>query len=195
MRIGCVVMAAGAGRRFGENKLLAPLQGVPLYRRALTAVPPQVFDRVVVVTGCGEIARAAEDCGFSVIRNDAPELGISRTVRLGLQAMEDLDGVLFMTADQPFLTAATVKRLTEVFAASPDRIVAAAADGQRGNPCLFPAELFPALLALEGDTGGARVIRANPHRVTLAEVPSRELLDTDTRQMLEALEETERRNV
>lgn len=184
MKLGCVIMAAGAASRFGGNKLLAELEGVPLYRRALNAVPAEVFRRVTVVTRFDAVARDAEAMGFAVVRNEQPELGISRTVRLGLQTVTDCDGVLFMTADQPFLTGTTLRRLAEAFLDAPDRIAAAFADGQRGNPCLFPAELFPALLALEGDTGGARVIRANPHRVLPVEVPARELLDVDTPEIL-----------
>ena len=40
MRIGCVVMAAGDARRFGENKLAALFDGKPLILRALEAVRP-----------------------------------------------------------------------------------------------------------------------------------------------------------
>ena len=36
MEIGCVLMASGFGRRFGSNKLLLPVEGVPLVQRALT---------------------------------------------------------------------------------------------------------------------------------------------------------------
>ena len=39
LRIGCVVMAAGNARRFGENKLAVQVQGKTLFRRALEAVP------------------------------------------------------------------------------------------------------------------------------------------------------------
>ena len=187
MKLGCVIMAAGSGSRFGGNKLLAELAGIPLYRRALEAVPEDVFEKIAVVTGCSTVAQAARDKGFAVVSNRQPELGISLTIRLGLQAMADCGGVLFMAADQPFLTAETVKRLAQAFLAQPDCIHAAAANGRRGNPCLFPAALFPALLQLEGDTGGAKVIRANPQLLRLTEVPARELLDADTPAALDGL--------
>ena len=44
--LGCVIMAAGNAVRFGANKLEAELDGKPLIRRALEAVPAGVFDRV-----------------------------------------------------------------------------------------------------------------------------------------------------
>lgn len=188
MRLGCVVMAAGASRRFGENKLLRQLGGKPLYQRALEAVPREVFSAVAVVTGCAPMAELAQTMGFAVVCNDTPKLGVSLTIRLGLEAMPDCDGVLFMTADQPLLTKDGVRAVAETFLKEPNCIAAAAADSVRGNPCLFPKVLFPALLALEGDTGGSRVIRANPGLLRLTELPARELADADTAQDLAALE-------
>ena len=188
MKLGCVIMAAGASRRFGANKLLQSLGGKPLYRRALEAVPGDVFARIAVVTACQPMADLATAMNFTVIDNRAPEKGISLTIRLGLETMADCDGVLFMTADQPLLTQTGVRSVVETFLQEPNCIAAAAADGVRGNPCLFPQSLFPALLALEGDTGGSRVIRANPHRLRLAQLPPEELADADTAQDLQALE-------
>ena len=42
LRIGCVVMAAGNARRFGENKLAAVFQGKSLLQPALKAAKPFV---------------------------------------------------------------------------------------------------------------------------------------------------------
>ena len=110
---------------------------------------------------------AAEEPGFRVVCNDRPEDGVSRTIRLGLQAAEACGGALFMTADQPLLTAETLRKLTERFMEQPQYIYAAAHDGVRGNPCLFPKEFFEELCALQGDTGGAAVIRKHPERLRL----------------------------
>lgn len=188
MELGCVIMAAGASRRFGSNKLLEELGSLPLYRRALEAVPPGVFRSVCVVTACEPMMKLAETMGFQVICNDRPELGISRTIRLGLERVLSCDGVLFMTADQPLLTKNSVRAVAETFAAQPDCIIAAAANGQRGNPCLFPRALFPALLCLEGDRGGKSIIKDNPHLLKTVELPAQELADADTAQDLARLE-------
>ena len=189
MKLGCVIMAAGESRRFGdENKLLQPFGGLPLYVRALSAVPVEQYNPVCVVTGYEPVAVLAKEMGFLVAVNDRPDLGISRTIRMGLEQMTDCDGVLFMTADQPLLSRQTLCRLAEEFRQEPQCIVSAAHGGKRGNPCLFPRDLFGALLALEGDTGGSRVIKANSHRLRLAEVPEEELADCDTAGTLRDLE-------
>lgn len=177
--VGCVVMAAGSASRFGSNKLLAEFEGRTLIRRALEAVPEGV--PAVVVTGYDEVAALAEEFGFSCVRNPQPELGISRTVELGVSALaERCAGIAFLTADQPLLRRDTVERLLELFRANPERIVCPVAEGRRGSPCVFPRDLFPALRALEGDRGGAQLIRRFPERVLPAQTDPRELLDVDT---------------
>ena len=130
--------------------------------------------------------------GFLPVVNDRPEDGVSRTIALGLDALGAVDAAMFLAADQPLLTAKTVKELAEEFLAHPTAIVAPAAAGRRGNPCLFPAEFFPALCALTGDRGGAGIIRANQQRLRLVEVPPEELLDADTPEILAALSQNSR---
>ena len=88
MNIGIILLAAGRGERFGGDKLTALLKGKPMYLWTLekleglnTAVPP------VVVTGAAEIISAAEDRGLITVLNRKPELGISRSIRLGIRRL------------------------------------------------------------------------------------------------------------
>ena len=194
MKLGCVIMAAGASLRFGENKLLQDFLGKPLFAYVLEAVDG-VFEQTAVVTGYEAIEKTAKKMGFLPVKNENPELGVSHTVRLGLEVMEDCDGVVFATADQPLLSKETFLRLAEAFAKEPACIHAVAADGKRGNPCLFPKDLFPELLALKADVGGGAVIKAHPDRLRLTEVPSEELLDCDTPSALEKCREKAAKNL
>ena len=187
--IGCVVMAAGNARRFGANKLAAALEGKPLILRALEAVPKGLFARVEVVTQYPEIADLAAKFGFGVLENKQPNLGLSHTIALGTQALADCGAILYMVADQPLLARETVSRVAAAWQETPERIVAAAHGGKRGNPCIFPHEFFPELLALTGDTGGGAVIKRHPDRLRTVEVPAAELADVDTPQALASLQE------
>ena len=135
MKIGCVLMAAGFGRRFGGNKLTAELGcGETLIDRALSAIPADKLDRVVVVTQYPQVAAPAEKYGFTSLHNPHPERGQSESIRIGLAALEDCDAVLFLVADQPKLQKETVSRLLDFAAAHPDRIVGLGHNGRRGNP-------------------------------------------------------------
>lgn len=190
MRIGCVIMAAGNGSRFGGNKLSVSFHGKELARYALEAVPETVSGRVVV-TQYEEIAGLAAEYGVPSVRNLHPERGISYTIRLGTEFLRDCDGILYLVSDQPLLRRTSVERVTADFLRHPDCIAALSHNGRRGNPCLFPREFFPELCALEGDVGGSQVIRRHPERLRLVEAESRELEDVDTRDTLEKLESGE----
>ena len=187
LRAGCLVMAAGNASRFGENKLTARFDGQSLFSLALAAIPEGLFARVTVVSQYPALLEEAARAGFDTILNDRPEDGISRTIRLGTQAMADCDGILYMVADQPLLRAGTVRRVAEAWQEHPECIAAAAHNGNRGNPCLFPARFFPELCALEADRGGSSVIRRHENVLLLVEAGERELFDCDTKQALEIL--------
>ena len=182
-----MVLAAGSARRFGGNKLAATVGGTALIRRALSAVPAERFSRVAVVTQYPEILALAKDFSFTPVRNEAPEAGVSRSIALGLAAIGDCPGALFLVADQPLLRRESVDALVALWQGKPDGIAALGHGGVRGNPCLFPARLFPELLALTGDRGGAAVIRRHEELLTLLEVDARELRDADTPETLAAI--------
>lgn len=180
MRVGCVLLASGFARRFGGNKLLTPVEGVPLVTRTFSALPAQLFFRAAVTSQYPEVLALGAAKGYLPLKNLGAEEGIAAGVRLGLEAMGDCDGVLFAVCDQPWLTRESVCRLLETFSRHPDRVVALSWAGARGNPVLFPADLFPELLALTGDRGGGAVLRRHPERLLLVEAGDpRELRDVD----------------
>lgn len=180
LKIGCIVMAAGNARRFGSNKLTAALRGRSLIRRALEAVPAEQFDSLIVVTQYSDIAEVAKGLHFTAVCNEHPDLGISHTIELGLTALGECDGVLFLVSDQPLLRRESVAALVEFWRARPTMIAALGHGGVRGNPCLFPARFFPELMALTGDRGGSAVIQQHQEDLVLLEVDARELADVDT---------------
>lgn len=187
-KLGCVILAAGSGARFGGNKLLALFRGDPVIQYAMEAADTACFDRVAVVTQYEPVAEMGQARGYKALWNRQPELGLSRSVILGTEAMADCDGICFLVGDQPCLGRQTVEALASAWQAQPERIVAAAHQGKRGNPCIFPKLLFEELRALSGDTGGGAVIRRHPELLRLVETGALELFDTDTPEKLRILE-------
>ena len=188
-KIGCLVMAAGNATRYQRNKLAAIVPGTPTIEYAHDAVPAERFSVVTVVTQYPEIEKMAAQRGFTVIRNEHPDWGISHTIRLGTEAMINCNAILYMVADQPLLDDASVERILECWRQHPCNIVGASHNGKRGNPCIFPKEYFEELMALEEDHGGNTVIRRYPDRLLTVEVAKEELTDVDTREALEALKQ------
>lgn len=178
-------MAAGAAQRFGANKLLASWRGAPLYRHALAALPEDCLTRTVVVSGSPEILRAAAERGFEAVQNDCPEAGPGRTIRMGLSHLPPVDACLFTVCDQPELQPHTFRQLAGTYQGG---IRAAAFQGRRGNPVIFPASLFGELLQLPDSKGGSAVLNRHAAALTLSECGCRrELTDVDTPAELQAL--------
>ena len=178
-----ILLGAGRSQRFGAaDKLSAMFLGEPLGMHAVAALESVPFARRIAVTSGTTLDYAARGC--EVVRNPAPEAGLSSSVRLGVAAARRarIEAVLIALADMPPITVAQVHRL---FAAAkgPDTVVASS-DGIRPcPPALFGAAHFDALERLEGDAGARDLIRAGQHVVTSPD----QLVDIDTEDDLAAL--------
>lgn len=198
--ISIVVLAAGNSRRFGSNKLLFPIDGIPMYLNTLQKVlqvqrkMKHRISSVILVTQYPEIKKNAEALGTRAVWNPHPEQGISSSMKLGLleaikenphapglSACGEKDACLFLVADQPWIRTETIEALIQTFVNSERGMAAAAKNGQPGNPCIFSGKYYPELLALTGDTGGKKVMKRYPEDVALLEVEDKkELVDMDT---------------
>ncbi|MFC7205138.1 NTP transferase domain-containing protein [Haloferax namakaokahaiae] len=160
-----VLLAAGTSSRFGdENKLLATVDSEPIVRRAAQTLLESGVDSVVVVLGYeAERVRDALD-GLSVefVVNDDYETGQASSLRRGIEAVRenstDADAVVVALGDMPFVSPETVDTLCAAYAADAGDALAAAFDGNRGNPVLFDSRHFDALLDTEGDIGGREIL-------------------------------------
>lgn len=187
-----ILLAAGSARRFGENKLLRPLNGRPLYAHGLAALLAAAKERpnadVTVVSRTPEILAAARAAGAKAVESPLSEQGLSFTIKAALDSLELLsegDYLLFAVADQPFLTAASVAALLEQ-AAPPTRGATLCFGEKVGSPTLFSASLAGQLRALEGDRGGRAVLRALGGECLRVQAESeRELEDIDLPEQLE----------
>lgn len=187
-----ILLAAGSARRFGENKLLRPLNGRPLYAHGLAALLAAAKERpnadVTVVSRTPEILAAARAAGAKAVESPLSERGLSFTIKAALDSLEPMsegDYLLFAVADQPFLTAASVAALLEQ-AAPPTRGATLCFGEKVGSPTLFSASLAGQLRALEGDRGGRAVLRALGGECLRVQAESeRELEDIDLPEQLE----------
>ncbi len=182
---GCIIMASGEGRRFGGNKLLADLGGVPLVEHVFKATEG-LFAKRVVVTRHAEVAKLCRQTGVDVIEHGEPRR--NDTVRLGMRAMQGCDTVTFFQGDQPLIAPETIAALLRSAEGNPSSIWRASFAGRPGAPVLFPAWAFDELRGLPEGKGGAFVAKAHPDRVRLIEAASAwELFDVDTVEDLQAL--------
>ena len=183
--IGCVIMASGMGKRFGGNKLMADFHGKPMIQRALDATNG-LFSGRVVVTRHESVAELCREQNVDVVLHDLPHR--SDTVRLGLEALGDLDACMFLPGDQPLLRRETVAKLLRSWQQTPDCMVRPIYEDTEGSPVLFPAWAFPELKNLPEGKGGGAVIKNHPHELIRVPVSDPfELADADTPDTLEML--------
>lgn len=185
-RVGGLVLAAGAGRRFGGPKQLAPFDGRPLLEHALRAMAqtPGLVRRVVALGArAEEIAAAVDLHGVEPVVVAGWEEGQAASLRAGVAALgPDLDAVVVTLGDQPLVTPATIARLAAE-AAGPAPAARATWAGVPGHPVLLRRPLLDAVAELRGDAGAralltdARLVPCGPEAVA----------DVDTPQQLTAL--------
>jgi molybdenum cofactor cytidylyltransferase len=182
-----LLLAAGQARRFGTDKRLARLDGVPLLlitARRLQAVLPDTL----VVLGEGDDSLAEQLAAAGIASTGCPDaaLGMGHSLAHGVRQRPDATGWLIALADMPRLAASTLSRLAEHLQA--DAIVAPSFDGMRGHPVGFGQAYYAELIALSGDVGAKPLLQRHADRVRLLPVnDAGVLLDVDTPADLQAL--------
>ena len=188
MRIGCIVLASGQGRRFGSNKLLADLCGKPVLAHTLCCLPLHRLERTVVVTRWPEVQQLCREMELSVLLHDKTDR--SDVVRLGMEQMNGLDGCMFYQGDQPLCRPVSLERLLDSFCAAPQKIHRLSRQGEAASPVIFSARFFEELRHLPQGKGGGAVIHSHPSDVLCTEAADPcELWDIDTPQMLAKIEQ------
>ncbi len=180
-----LLLAGGASRRMGaRDKLLEPVNGAPLLRiqaeRALLA-----SDDVTVLLRPERPAHIAALSGLPVQTLIAPQAveGMGGSIRAGTQHLSDRPCFLLMLADLVEIEAADLRAVIKARAAHPEAWIwrGATQDGKPGHPILFDQRVFPDLLNLAHDIGGAAILKRHKDKVQLVPLPGqRALLDLDT---------------
>ena len=99
--IACILLASGFGRRFGSNKLLYEVHGIPMYQYALhmlQALSQQTIDgqriQIIVVSQYACIEQHAQELGMRAVHNADAAEGIAASVRHGVQAARQADWLI-----------------------------------------------------------------------------------------------------
>ena len=160
MRIVGVVLAAGAGERFGSIKQLAQFRGRPLIEWPPQALRDAGVEHVIIVLGAhaDEIQRHADLAGLEVVHCADWASGQAASLKTAVVAAGDADALLVVLGDQPLIAAEAVRRV--VAAADAVLPVRAEYDGIAGHPTLLPRTVWGAISDLDGDRGARDVIES-----------------------------------
>ncbi|RKT83039.1 nicotine blue oxidoreductase [Saccharopolyspora antimicrobica] len=162
VEVAGVVLAGGAGRRFGMPKALVEHEGALLVERAARVLADGGCSPVLVVLGAAadEVRERADLTGAAVVLNPDWNTGMGSSLRVAIDALTstDADAAVVMPVDMPGIGAAAVRRVAEL--ASPSALAAAAHDGRRSHPVLLGREHWAgARAAATGDAGARGYLR------------------------------------
>lgn len=182
-----LILAGGAGRRFGGGKLTAPLAGQPVIRRTVAAVAGAIsgadFAELLVITG-------ADDAGVRAVLDGLPcrivhapdwDEGMAASLRTGIAALSpSAAGVCVFLGDMPLVPVQLCGALIEaaVQAGYAARLRLA---GQPGHPVAFTRAAFADLGRLRGDQGATTLLKQRADGVAYLDTDEAgSLLDIDS---------------
>lgn len=191
MEFGVVILAAGRSSRMRSPKLLLEWGGKSLLRRAVETAGAAGATEIVVVLGDhADLLSPQVPAGLArMVRNPDFEQGQSTSLRRGLAALAPhLPGAVCYPADQPFVTAAVIRRLVSAYQRSGRPAVVSEAAGVRGAPVFFSRGVFSDLMRIEGDQGAREFVRSHPELVQVERFDDPSvMLDVDTPEDYQAL--------
>lgn len=178
MTVAGLLLAAGAGRRYGMPKALVRLGGRLLVERGAETLREGGCDPVVVVLGAAADRVRAEALLGNALVVDNPEWpsGMGSSLGAGLRATLSLgvDSALVLLVDLPGVTPAAVRRVAAL--ASPEALVMAGYGPRRGHPVLLGREHWAGVAAAAtGDVGARPYLAA--HSAAVRVVPCDDVAD------------------
>lgn len=187
-KINLILLASGNSLRFKGNKLLESVNNKPMYMNVVEKIIKLNFNKIILVTQYEEIKDELSKYPIQVVMNGNSELGISHSIKLGINEDAEVDAYMFMVCDQPFISLGSMENLIDRFIKSNKGMACVEHNGSLGNPTIFSRKYKHELLSLNGDVGGKMVMKKHLDDLEKVQIIHEvELVDIDTREELEML--------
>lgn len=183
MNIHIIYLAAGNSRRFGSQKLLYEYDGKSIYQYALDLLIDIVEQRndcsLSIVYREKQIEEEYPD--LDLIYSKKSKLGLSYSIEAGISNVNDNDYMMFVVADQIYLSKETIQDFINQFLLSNKKIGRVKYKNIYGSPTIFHPSFKQDLLSLKDDEGGKKIIKQHLDDCFEYEVSDiLELYDIDT---------------
>lgn len=174
-----LLLAAGASRRFGSNKLLHNIEaGVNVLDRSYHAARALHAAPLLVISDDPALRAHCEERGYRYLINAQATHGMAGSIVCGVRATAGAGGWAICLADMPCIRQQTMVQLRETW--DGERVLLPRYREQAGHPVIFPRAYFAQLTALGGDLGARRIVQDSSYVVYLDVDDPGVLLDIDT---------------
>ncbi len=186
-----VILAAGQSSRLGSPKQLLQFNGKSLLQHCVEEALQTNLPVIVVVGANSQVIRhELKDINVTIAENKRWHEGMAGSLHLGLteakNLKDEIDGIIFMVSDQPFVSATLLTSLLRAQNESNLLLAASGYAGRLGTPVLFHKFFFDELMNLQGDTGARILIEKNKNLATEVSFPEG-VIDIDTLEDYNAL--------
>ncbi|WP_255154449.1 NTP transferase domain-containing protein [Ferruginibacter sp. HRS2-29] len=188
-KYGLIILAAGSSSRLGQPKQQLHFKESSLLEHMVNiALGANVAEVFIVINETLKDLLPAQKA--TILVNEDAVSGLSSSIRKGIlsaqEKLPDMDAVILMPCDQPFVTTAILNELLAQHKSTGKGIVAARYAGTFGTPALFQHHYFDQLLCLKGDTGARPIMKEHIFDMAYVDFPQGEM-DIDTPEDLKNL--------
>jgi molybdenum cofactor cytidylyltransferase len=182
-----VVLAAGAGRRFGGDKMLAEVDGMPLIRHAASAYAELCGQVTVVISSDDRLREALAGLPADIVVNPGADEGIASSIRAAVGHSRSHPALMIALGDEPRVDRGLVMQVMQLWHQTRAPVVVPKYSGEPGHPVLFDEATYDDLLTLRGDRGAKSLIERYGASVRSVDVGGSRPVDIDTTKDLEKL--------
>ena len=177
-----ILLAAGTSSRMGSNKMLFPLEGETILRRAARQALAGGLSPLIVVLGheSDKAWSQIEDLPCQWALNPLYQEGINSSVKSGILAVpREARGAMVMLADMPFVPSGMIAAMIERYRASEAPLVISDYAGVNAPPMLYDRSLFTELMTMTGEGCGRQVVKRHRDEAEVLAWPESALADLD----------------
>ena len=181
MKVSATILAAGESSRMENgNKLLLPINEIPMISHVCNTVLTAGLDPVVVVTGFESdlVTQAIPTAINDIIYNSHWQSGMASSIYEGLSALpQNVDGNMIVLGDMPMISKDTLTLLIDEFIMlNGQHIIYPIYEERQANPVIFPKKYFQEILSSTGDHGCKKVLKQYPDDVVGVSIGSPEVV-------------------
>ncbi len=169
-----LILAAGASRRMNGIKQILPFEKTTLLGNTIAQAKKTLTENVFCILGANaeKIESIVSFEGIEKVYNENWDEGIGSSIANGVafiaKKSSEIEAILIVLADQPFVNSTYLQALIKQFKKSNSKIIATNYKDEAGVPAIFPKSSFKILMNLNGDNG-AKFILKNMENVELSD--------------------------